>query len=180
MSPPIRDGSGNDIGSIRLGDGSEISEVRTGAGDVLFSAIPDSVVSRPNDGRTFSESDRRGVKFDTSEEWPSIQGEISQNTANVTTAYVTKTDGTIIQSVSISGLSAGDVFTFQDIGLSSGTYYMMIDAGGSNYDQGARENLSYPFSDSDGDLTLEAGVFNSGSNENQDCYNIKQLGNINL
>jgi len=38
MSPPIRDGSGNSIGSIRLGDGTEISEVRTGAGDVLFSA----------------------------------------------------------------------------------------------------------------------------------------------
>jgi len=44
MSPPIRDGSGSSIGSIRLGDGSEISEVRTGARDVLFSAIPDSVV----------------------------------------------------------------------------------------------------------------------------------------
>jgi len=42
MSPPIRDGSGDSIGSIRLGDGSEISEVRTGAGDVLFNAIPDS------------------------------------------------------------------------------------------------------------------------------------------
>jgi hypothetical protein len=40
MSPPIRDGSGNSIGSIRLGDGSEISEVRTGAGDVLFSSGP--------------------------------------------------------------------------------------------------------------------------------------------
>ena len=45
MSPPIRDGSGNSIGAIRLGDGSEIAEVRTGAGDVLFSALPDSVVS---------------------------------------------------------------------------------------------------------------------------------------
>jgi len=42
MSPPIRDGSGSSIGSIRLGDGSEIAEVRTGAGDVLFSAIPDT------------------------------------------------------------------------------------------------------------------------------------------
>jgi len=38
MSPPIRDGSGDSIGAIRLGDGSEIAEVRTGAGDVLFSA----------------------------------------------------------------------------------------------------------------------------------------------
>jgi hypothetical protein len=44
MSPPIRDGSGSSIGSIRLGDGSEIAEVRTGAGDVLFSAIRDSRV----------------------------------------------------------------------------------------------------------------------------------------
>jgi len=43
MSPPIRDGSGNSIGSIRLGDGSEISEVRTGAGDVLFAASPDVI-----------------------------------------------------------------------------------------------------------------------------------------
>jgi hypothetical protein len=51
MSPPIRDGSGNSIGSIRLGDGSEIAEVRTGAGDVLFSAsaIPDSVVDNFED-----------------------------------------------------------------------------------------------------------------------------------
>jgi hypothetical protein len=47
MSPPIRDGSGDSIGSIRLGDGSEIAEVRTGAGDVVFSAIPDSVVLLP-------------------------------------------------------------------------------------------------------------------------------------
>jgi len=46
MSPPIRDGSGSSIGSIRLGDGSEISEVRTGAGDVLFSAIPDTAVAQ--------------------------------------------------------------------------------------------------------------------------------------
>jgi len=48
MSPPIREGSGDSIGSIRLGDGSEISEVRTGAGDVLFSAstIPDSITNR--------------------------------------------------------------------------------------------------------------------------------------
>jgi hypothetical protein len=51
MSPPIRDGSGNSIGSIRLGDGTEIAEVRTGAGDVVFSggAIPDSVVDNFED-----------------------------------------------------------------------------------------------------------------------------------
>ncbi|AFH21633.1 hypothetical protein OSG_eHP5_00215, partial [environmental Halophage eHP-5] len=44
MSPPIREGSGSSIGSIRLGDGTEISEVRTGAGDVLFSAVSESTL----------------------------------------------------------------------------------------------------------------------------------------
>jgi len=57
MSPPIREGSGSSIESIRLGDGSEISEVRTGAGDVLFSAIPDATVSRYNTLLGFSQSD---------------------------------------------------------------------------------------------------------------------------
>jgi len=57
MSPPIRDGSGSSIGSIRLGDGSEISEVRTGAGDVLFSAIPASLVAR----WTFNSGDISGT-----------------------------------------------------------------------------------------------------------------------
>jgi hypothetical protein len=63
MSPPIRDGSGSSIGSIRLGDGSEISEVRTGAGDVVFSAIPDSVVSQYKfeQDATDSEGNRDGT-----------------------------------------------------------------------------------------------------------------------
>jgi len=64
MSPPIRDGSGSSIGSIRLGDGSEISEVRTGAGDVLFSAttIPDSDLYYGfRSGDTSSVEDRQGT-----------------------------------------------------------------------------------------------------------------------
>jgi len=64
MSPPIRDGSGSSIGSIRLGDGSEISEVRTGTGDVLFSgsAIPDSALYQwlLNEGSGQTAADRVG------------------------------------------------------------------------------------------------------------------------
>jgi len=58
MSPPIRDGSGNSIGSIRLGDGSEIAEVRTGAGDVLFRAaeLPDSAIARYRLEQDFTDS----------------------------------------------------------------------------------------------------------------------------
>jgi hypothetical protein len=58
MSPPIRDGSGSSIGSIKLGDGSEISEVRTGAGDVLFSAI-----SIPDSGNLQSRIDARSLSL---------------------------------------------------------------------------------------------------------------------
>jgi len=60
MSPPIRDGSGNDIGSIRLGDGSEISEVRTGAGDVLFSGS-DTIVDDFEDNNLAEYSGDTGV-----------------------------------------------------------------------------------------------------------------------
>jgi len=73
MSPPIRDGSGNDIGAIRLGDGSEISEVRTGAGDVLFSAIPpapDSANLRARyDARELSLTDGSAVST-----WADVSG----------------------------------------------------------------------------------------------------------
>jgi len=70
MSPPIRDGSGDSIGAIRLGDGSEISEVRTGAGDVLFSAaapIPDSGLLHRYAADKLSKSDGQSVStwFDT-------------------------------------------------------------------------------------------------------------------
>jgi len=77
MSPPIRDGSGSSIGAIRLGDGSEIAEVRTGAGDVLFSAIPDSQIHHynpdnfttsnwPDDVGTSDIATISGLSFDSS------------------------------------------------------------------------------------------------------------------
>jgi len=68
MSPPIRDGSGSSIGSIRLGDGSEISEVRTGAGDVLFSAIPDSGLLHNYNPKSLSLSDGNTVSTRTDNE----------------------------------------------------------------------------------------------------------------
>jgi len=60
MSPPIRDGSGNSIGSIRLGDGTEISEVRTGAGNLVFSAappLPSSAIFQVDPVASFSSAD---------------------------------------------------------------------------------------------------------------------------
>jgi hypothetical protein len=65
MSPPIRDGSGNSIGSIRLGDGSEIAEVRTGAGDVLFSGLPASaIIQYDASAESFADGDVVGTITD--------------------------------------------------------------------------------------------------------------------
>jgi len=70
MSPPIRDGSGDSIGSIRLGDGTEIAEVRTGAGDVVFgaNAIPDSGLVHHYDATEITGSDGDAIGTWTDQE----------------------------------------------------------------------------------------------------------------
>jgi len=116
MSPPIRDGSGNSIGSIRLGDGSEISEVRTGAGDVLFSAttIPDSVVHHydPTDetvGQKSAWNDQIGNK-DLSGTYEIISSGIN----NLQTARFDGVDDDVANSnISVSTLPFAAVFVSQ-------------------------------------------------------------------
>jgi len=185
MSPPIRDGAGNDIGAIRLGDGTEISEVRTGAGDVLFSAIPDSVVSRPADNNSGSASGRLGTIISTQVEWPEIQARISSNSSGFSTAHVEKLDSnnnvlSTIASVGISNLSAGDVVTFDESDLSenltpSNDYAIVFDSGATS---GNLTAASFPFTSPDGDLSMING-FNSGSAQG-DALSFNEIGNINL
>jgi len=105
MSPPIRDGSGNSIGSIRLGDGSEISEVRTGAGDVLFSAggIPDAPVTNglyrrfyagtidESDGYTVTTGDWTDTQ--ASDDMDVISGSPTYKTGVIAGNDVVRTDG---------------------------------------------------------------------------------------
>jgi len=78
MSPPIREGSGDSIGSIRLGDGSEISEVRTGAGDVLFSSGPDAVIDQFEGGGLISDSyNGTTSQFEITQASPVLEGQAS-------------------------------------------------------------------------------------------------------
>lgn len=180
MSPPIRDGSGSSIGSIRLGDGSEISEVRTGAGDVLFNAIPGSVVSRPNDGDSTSTVTRRGLIFESTDPFPDIGFRISANTSSPTRAYLTEfSSGNSVAEADISSLSGGDSFTMSDVDLSANTEYaIQVDAEGSTYIMGFR-SISPPISSSDGVLTITDGI--SENNQRIDFgYNIVDIGNIGL
>ena len=91
------------------------------------SAIPDSVVQRDADNKSVSGSEAgtyNGIYVTTgSSEWPQIQGRISQNSGSLGNAVVVGPDDTIIQSVDVSALSAGDVVTFDNAVLSPSTEY---------------------------------------------------------
>jgi len=170
MSPPIRDGSGSSIGSIRLGDGSEISEVRTGAGEVLFRAvtIPDGSVSRSSDGKAVSESAKRGIRIKVNQDYGKIGVKISSKTSGVSTAYCYRfSDGQLLDTVDISGLQAGDTFAF-DANFETGTKYQLVaDDGGNSFTNG-RNNIGSgtTFSDPSVNIDIVNGAFRKTTTAN--------------
>jgi len=181
MSPPIREGSGDSIGAIRLGDGSEIAEVRTGAGDVLFSgsAIPDSVVNRTADDNTFSTTDKRGtqIQIASGESFGAFGVRISANTIGLTTAYLYDNDSTpnLITSVDISGLTSGDPFSIEAQFESDTIYNIVGDAGGNSYDSGfAQQTQTDSVSGSEFDIT--SGLSNINDTDTN-FSNFNDLGN---
>ena len=159
---------------------TEFTEWRSLVDGERISAIPDSVVERPDDDSSNSETDARGLKFTTTEFWPDFQGRISSLTSDVSTAYITETDGSIIDTVDISDLSSGEVFTFTEIDLPSGEYIITLDNDGNSYTNGRYDETDqYPYTSDDGVLTLDNGIFNETSETNDVAYNIKEIGNIN-
>jgi hypothetical protein len=179
MSPPIRDGSGNSIGSIRLGDGTEIAEVRTGAGDVLFSAIPDSVVSRPADNNQGSLTGKFGVRINSDVKWPSIGAELSSNYSGGSTAYIYRvSDGQLKGQTDISGLAAGDTFTIKNVNLAANTdYNFVLDNNGSVFSNGNFDSPSLPITSSDGDLSIINGGAGKQSTSGS-LSNFVRVGNV--
>jgi len=123
MSPPIRDGSGSNIGSIRLGDGTEIAEVRTGAGDVLFEAgVPDSVLAQEliawyrfedGDARDYT-NDLDATFADSTAFDGSINGATFQSTAGVTDFNTGANSGAF-------DFAGGDEITVPEFDLNQGT-----------------------------------------------------------
>jgi len=103
MSPPIRDGSGNDIGAIRLGDGSEISEVRTGAGDVLFSGVGESTLLAygSNDNNVYVHDVGGGFSLNSTLAQAnfSVRGGVSFSPDNSLLAYGSDDDNVYVHDV---------------------------------------------------------------------------------
>lgn len=87
----------------------------------------------------------------------------------------------MVNSVDISSLSAGDVFRFNDVGLVGGNDYRLIaDAGGSSYTMGHKNDASYPFTSSDGNLELTSSSRGSagGDKSSSAAGNFVKTGNL--
>lgn len=128
--------------------------------DTPGSDIPDTVVSRDPDDNTFSTDVPHGLRFETSQTWPEIGATISANSSGFTTATVERvSDGQLMGSKDISGLSAGDSFF---IGLDSElskneTFDILLGAGGSTYSSGYDNNPNFPFTSNDSNLSITSG-----------------------
>lgn len=141
-------------------------------------AIPDSVVSRPEDDSDGSPGGPEGLEIEVKTDWPSIGAEISNKTSGVKTAYLDDSDGTTIETVDISNLSAGDAFTFDNVDLESGQKYIItVDANGDGYTRGFRQDATdFPYTSDDLDITA---TFAQGSPDDSLAARcINNIGNV--
>jgi hypothetical protein len=143
--------------------------------------IPDSVVSRPTDNNFGSLSGKFGVRINSNVEWPSIGAELSSNYAGASTAYIHRvSDGQLMGQTDISALSAGDVFTVNNVDLAANTdYNFVVDNGGSGYTNGNYDSPSLPYTSSDGDLSIINGA-NGEQGPSSSLNNLVRVGDVGL
>ena len=168
---------------IRKGDGTPleipgVSEVRSGDGRVFFEgdAIPDSVVSRPEDTAKGTDNAERGKQIELKSDWPSIGARISSKTSGATRAYLRDNDFNLIDDVDISALSAGDTFTFDGVDLQSGQKYLIsLDAEGADWENGDFSDADFPYTSEDVDIT---GRVVDSNIDQERLQAINDIGNV--
>lgn len=135
--------------------GGPRAAVRSGGQDGGGDAIPDSVVSRPNDDDSVpSVTLERGLEILVDGDFGEIGARISNNTSGVTRAYLLDSSENVIDETDISGLSSGDAFTLAGSMTSGKNYIIAVDAEGSNYTIGFRNSeQNYPYTSTDVDIT---------------------------
>ena len=166
---------------IRKGDGTGLaakgySQVRKGDGTVLWNAIPDSVVTRPDDDDSTSVSGD-GIRFESSEPYSAMGFTISANTSGQETAtIVNRETDTTIGSKDISGLSAGDSFTIEADIEANTTYAIIFEADGDLLTGGFIDNLDYPIVGPNGILQITSG--DVGGSEDSRAHCVVSVGNV--
>ena len=161
---------------------TEFTKWRSLVDGAEISAIPDTVVSRPNDNDDTSNDGENGLVLDLKTSWPSIGARISNNSSGDFIARLYKKDGgsdddindwTEVMSIDISEKSSGDAFAFNNVNLQDGdTVAIVLDeADVFGFADGADE---YPYSSDDIDITARILV---GDIQDQNAIAINDVGN---
>ena len=144
-------------------------------------AIPDSVVSRPDDDNTSTAPNKFGLVVQMQVDASAIGSEISNLTEDVTRGYLYEIDGDslgdLIQDVDVSDKSAGDAFTFDDVNLTDGEEYgIVLDAEGDEWTIGNFDGgHEYPYTSDDLDIVARIGA---GGVDDGRPNGVNNIGNV--
>jgi len=174
MSPPPTNIDGTDITGATI-DGQEVEEI-TIDGNVVFTSGITTVTSRPDDNNTASVTDSRGLVIRPKDDFPSVGARISNNTSGVVRARLYDyTAASYIETVDISGLTAGDAFAFVSPIDSGDDYGIEVDNNGSSYTVGFRGNeKDYPYTGQELDIVA---VSDDGIQDPVAVQGVNDIGN---
>ena len=138
------------------GRGVRVNGRSVGVG--VGSAIPDSVVSRPDDTNTATGlSNSIGLVVNRNADYNAIGARISSQTSNATRARLFDYSTESYElSQDISALVAGDTFAFEYEFKSGVNYGVEIDADAGSWDVGFNSTSAYPYIGSDIDIVARS------------------------
>ena len=140
---------------------------------VGIDAIPDSVVSRPEDNDSGTTSDMEGLQLTLKTDYPDIGSIISNNTEGAETAYLYDTDedgvpNNELATADVSDKNSGDAFGFKNVDLKEGDVVaILLDANGSSWTRGlAFDEADFPYVGEDIDITATIPNINEAREDN--------------
>ena len=147
--PPIEI-NGQTVSNVVV-NGQSVDEI-TANGQTVFTAIPDSEVSRDPDEDSLSDSGtRRGIVINPNTNLVQIDATISGNTDGLTQVGVSDSSNNVLASVTGS-FTAGDTVVLV-ASLSAGSdYAVWANAEGNSYTLGFDNVASFPYTSTDVDI----------------------------
>jgi len=181
MSPPPTNIDGTDITGATI-DGQDVQEI-TVDGQTVFVAevLPTTVTSRPDDDSSAGGiTNSRGLVVNPNSDFDRFGARISNNTSGVTRARLFDySQAAFVETVDISGLTAGDAFTFSTAVNAGTDYGVEVDDFGGSYTIGfSQGTANYPFTGVDFDITAFSS--DGAQNTNAGVQGVNDIGDVGL
>ena len=141
-------------------------------------AIPDSVVSRPDDDATFDADESDGLTVAFADEFGSFAFRISNNSSGFSRVRVYDYDaGSYVFNKDISAKSAGDTVVVELEVSGNVDYGVEIDNDGSEWTVGFADDggIDYPYESEDVDIVSQS---RNGGQRTGDSANVRAINDI--